>query len=562
MGSDSMSHTVFVWKRLALAVALFTWTGAMAAHAQQNRPFRGDVGISVLLCHYNDAPVPSLDADHYRDRFIKSGTGGHADYWRDVSYGSLTMNGSVVRGWYRMDQTAAQAREYGQEGKPGRLQKHGDCVAKARLQGYVAPANHLVVVVTSPDIDTFGFRGGAFVGEGAGIGIIAHEVGHGIGLEHSFSTNTGHCPIGWQAQGEYDDQWDVMSFANVFARATTSFGLGGPGLNAYHLDRMGWLDRNRILRFGADGVYDRTVTVTTLSRESGDGFHLVRIPFDASDLNRYYTVEYRVAEEWDSAIPSDTVLIHEIDDKPVRNCGSGEIGGQPRRSYLQRGTGGAPWQDMDLNGVRIQTLSRNAAAGTAQVRIVSDRPSFCRIGFVWREATPGDRVCVPPARRTEVRTENTQAAARRQPGGGAYGPDTCRQGFVWREAGSRTDHVCVPVASRTAARAEDAAAWERRLGGGSYGPNTCKAGTVWRETDARDWVCVTSARRTAVREENRQAAARRQPGGGSFGLDTCRSGFVWRDAFPGDHVCVLRASRTEAARENLAASANLADRES
>ena len=71
----------------------------------------------------------------------------------------------------------------------------------------------------------------------------------------------------------------------------------------------------------------------------------------------------------------------------------------------------------------------------------------CKQGFVWREAFRGDTVCVTPETREQVQRENLAGPSRRQPGGGAYGPDTCRQGFVWREA-SPSDHVCVPPGVR------------------------------------------------------------------------------------------------------------------
>jgi hypothetical protein len=66
----------------------------------------------------------------------------------------------------------------------------------------------------------------------------------------------------------------------------------------------------------------------------------------------------------------------------------------------------------------------------------------CVAGYVWREAFRGDAVCVRPGIREQARRDNLAGPSRRQPGGGAYGPDTCRQGFVWREA-SPSDHVCV-----------------------------------------------------------------------------------------------------------------------
>ena len=75
-------------------------------------------------------------------------------------------------------------------------------------------------------------------------------------------------------------------------------------------------------------------------------------------------------------------------------------------------------------------------------------PDTCVSGFVWREAFPGDHVCVDAAARAQAATDNRLAARRRQPGGGAYGPNTCRAGFVWREARAE-DQVCVTQETRT-----------------------------------------------------------------------------------------------------------------
>jgi hypothetical protein len=88
-------------------------------------------------------------------------------------------------------------------------------------------------------------------------------------------------------------------------------------------------------------------------------------------------------------------------------------------------------------------------------------PDTCKSGWVWREARAGDHVCVTPANRTITWQENSLAASRRQPGGGAYGPDTCKNGYVWREAFA-SDLVCVTPDRRTQAKDDNAHAAERR----------------------------------------------------------------------------------------------------
>jgi len=89
-------------------------------------------------------------------------------------------------------------------------------------------------------------------------------------------------------------------------------------------------------------------------------------------------------------------------------------------------------------------------------------PDTCIQGYVWREAFPGDHVCVTPNVRSQAAYDNSQAAARKQFGGGAYGPDTCRLGFVWREA-SPEDHVCVKPEIRARTLRENETASTRVL---------------------------------------------------------------------------------------------------
>ena len=89
-----------------------------------------------------------------------------------------------------------------------------------------------------------------------------------------------------------------------------------------------------------------------------------------------------------------------------------------------------------------------------------------------------------------------------------YGPDTCSTGFVWRDA-IPGDHVCVQPSRRTAAAHENAIAGSRVNPLGTYGPNTCQPGFVWREAYSGDVVCVTGARRTQVHQENTEGPSHR-----------------------------------------------------
>lgn len=88
-------------------------------------------------------------------------------------------------------------------------------------------------------------------------------------------------------------------------------------------------------------------------------------------------------------------------------------------------------------------------------------PARCRSGFVRRLARPEDLVCVTPDSRARVAEENTTAASRIEPGGGAFGPNTCVSGFVWREA-FEGDLVCVTPEIREFVREENRQGPSRR----------------------------------------------------------------------------------------------------
>jgi serralysin len=105
-------------------------------------------------------------------------------------------------------------------------------------------------------------------------------------------------------------------------------------------------------------------------------------------------------------------------------------------------------------------LASLLATGTASA-LCDYGQDTCKPGFVWRDAYPGDHVCVPGATRNMAAEDNRLAPRRRALGGGAYGPDTCKPGLVWREA-RPTDHVCVPGPTRQAIQDDNKLASERR----------------------------------------------------------------------------------------------------
>lgn len=86
---------------------------------------------------------------------------------------------------------------------------------------------------------------------------------------------------------------------------------------------------------------------------------------------------------------------------------------------------------------------------------------LCIDGYVWRDAFPGDHVCVTPEMRDQVAADNALVETRKDPAG-AFGPDSCISGYVWRVAVPE-DLVCVTPEMRDQVTADNALAGERLL---------------------------------------------------------------------------------------------------
>jgi hypothetical protein len=163
-----------------------------------------------------------------------------------------------------------------------------------------------------------------------------------------------------------------------------------------------------------------------------------------------------------------------------------------------------------------------------------------------RETSPSTLFC--STCRTQAKVCIREHASRH-----VAGSDTCVKGYVWRQA-TPDDHVCVTPAVRSQTQSENAQAYDNAdPTKGVYGPNTCSSPYVWRIADDLDYVCVTPATRAQTLADNAAAGSRH-----IHGSDTCVQGYVWRSAYPGDHVCVSPATRSQAESDNSQANSRLA----
>jgi hypothetical protein len=158
---------------------------------------------------------------------------------------------------------------------------------------------------------------------------------------------------------------------------------------------------------------------------------------------RYYPARSEGEVNWEA--PGDELLSFFFDD-PFDGGNSFSASAPPSSPYTvlaQEISGTGAGYDPDDQQLTFQVLGRYG-------------PTTCVPGYVWREAFPGDHVCVLPSVRQQAANDNREAAER------AGSDGQCKSGYVWREARGR-DHVCVTPETRQQAEDDDAARASRTL---------------------------------------------------------------------------------------------------
>ena len=416
-----------------------------------------------------------------------------------------------------------------------------DCKAAAAAAGYTPPSGQRVYVITSPGVDLAGWENWqAIGGDDVALPEIAHEFGHGIGLEHSWSNDTTWKDASWAGGGEYDNPWDLMSAANVFVDPTGAFGGGPPFLDAHHLDELGWIPKSRIFTLGNDGVLSRTVTLAALTHPEASGNLLVRIPFDGNDRFHYYTVEYRTPDSWDAGIPASIVMINE-----VQNNGSYYQTSLIRQLGSYAGTGnGPPVQSLSVNGVNISVTS--TSGNQATITVSTTHSPFCVQGYVWR-AILAVRPCLRAGRHAQP--------GRRRQRASRFAPRGQFEHLPARLCLARSDprRLCLASPRRRARKPgpttppRSAASCRIR----SFTVPTPASKAMSRDADDSDYVCVSGNVRSQAAADNAAAPGRISQ------LEHLRARLCLARSVPRRLRLRDRSNRTQAANDNAAASGRL-----
>ena len=271
--------------------------------------------IAILLVRSSDRSAPpEFSPNDYLDFFINDNESLNR-YWSDVSDGAIDLEGTRVFGWRDHSMTTEAFL------KLSRLQKIQTAVnafanAPDRRQRVDLSAFDSVAVFADPAGElgsvgrvTFDLQGTPRV---LGTSIfdpavshreLAHELGHGLGFDHSFNDS----PVAIDPQndgrpGAYGDLWDIMSVSNVLSYGHDRFGWAGPGLNTVMRDLAGWLTPSRVIDWpGGAG----TATIHDINDRTDGKKHVLKVA-------EFY-FELRINRGWDRGIFKPSVQVRSRD---------------------------------------------------------------------------------------------------------------------------------------------------------------------------------------------------------------------------------------------------------
>ncbi|MCX6031029.1 MAG: hypothetical protein NT169_17240 [Chloroflexi bacterium] len=341
---------------------------------------RGAQPFVTVLCRFPDVPGEP-ESPAFFERLFSDTYPGLNHYWRTVSYGAISLDGSSVVGWYVLPHDS-DAYRTGLRDKTtpasvitADLQRLAeDCTAAVNV-----PINweqiYGINLVFNASLDRpLGGRvcliimgmdkcyGATWIwaANAGNQAIWAHEMGHSFGLLHS-SSDLG---------ATYNNVWDVMSYSGAYGFDPEYRQIAQDPL-AFAKESLGWIPADR--KFVAAPDSEATITLERLAAPGPDGYLLAEIPIPGEDFQargaaaRFYTVEARRQVDYDGNLPGEAVVIHEVDRgraTPARAVSmklAGDDGGNGASTSSAMWTPGSSFRDFE-HGIAV-TVERATSSG-------------------------------------------------------------------------------------------------------------------------------------------------------------------------------------------------------
>ena len=275
---------------------------------------------AIVLCKFNDVDIEPAPRSWYEDYYTNPATLGPVAYWQTVTGGIKDPSGSQLFGWFTMKHSTAELASLTFPADRNVLTEWGREAAQANGVDLSKFKQVLTVLNYCADSGAVGAPGDVVIGtnpdpQNLDLGFVCHEMGHGFGLEHSWSASAG-------PDMEYGDGFDLMSYNTTtfdFPALTDGvIGWATVGLNAPNLITLG-AALDRIAVPSAPSDYSDQLILNALTQSPRDlsrAYLALQIPqVDGSS----FTVEARRKAQWDRGLHADNiVVIHQI--RPDGRC--------------------------------------------------------------------------------------------------------------------------------------------------------------------------------------------------------------------------------------------------